>query len=217
MPPFELDSGFEEKILEEAIQSPAVAMMRLSIEVDRQLRLILAAVGSLTDYTGQSPTEALELIGKSIEGSAIKPELKDILESFWELRNSVVHAVGSRHGYAIRAVDYGFRILRMLQTIPRPSYIVVAVVFLFADQKCNIPRQDVNGVILESFGLKGESHGRHAHPSRKHYTQGQSVSWEWDLRGPGWGETWYQDPETHETKYAWTESLEFIGRPLEVI
>lgn len=218
MPTFEFDSGFEEKILEEAVQSPAVAMMRLSLEIDRQLRLLLAVIGRLQAYTGQSPSEALDLIGKSIEGSHVPVELGATLKNFWELRNIVVHGGGgSQTGFAMRAVDYGFRILKMLQTIPRPSYVVVAAVSLFSDPTCNNLRRDVHGVILESFGLKGENYGRNPHPSRKDYVQGQSVSWEWDLRGPGWGETWYRDPQTNEIKYAWTDSLEFIGRPLELV
>src|SRR5258708_7701731 len=169
MPSFELAIGFEQKILEEAIQSPAVAMMRLSLEIDRQLRLILAAIGRLRDYTGQSPNEALELIRGSVEGSVIPPELRDILRNFWDLRNNVVHGGRAQHGFAMRAVDYGLRILRMLQTIPRPSYIVTAVVYLFSDPMCVRRRDDVMGIILESFGLNGESHGRHVHPSRKSY------------------------------------------------
>ncbi len=116
----ELDPGFEEKILEEAIRSPSIAMMRLSIEIDRQLRLILAVIGRLKDYTGLSPNEALDLMETCMEGSLIPSELRDTVKNFWELRNYVVHSGGSQVGYAMRAVDYVNRILRMLQTIPRP-------------------------------------------------------------------------------------------------
>jgi ribosomal protein S6E (S10) len=217
MPTSELVPGFEAKILEEAIQSPAVAMMRLSLEVDRQLRLILAVIGQLKDYTGQSPSEALDLIGKSIEGSAIPVELRDTLKSFWNLRNMVVHGGNAQQGFAMRALDYGFRILRMLQAIPRPSYVVRASVFVCSDQACRSVRPDVRGVIIESFGAKGESHGRQIYPTSKLYTGGQSVGWEWDTSGPGWGETWYRDPWSGEIKSAWGESSEFIGRPLEEI
>jgi hypothetical protein len=217
MPSALLTSGFEEKILEETIQSPSVAMMRLSLEIDRELRLILAVIGRLKDYTGQSPDEALSLIAMNIEGSAIPLELQDTLRNFWDLRNEIVHRDSLHNGLAVRAVDYGFRILRMLQSIPRPSYLVVANVFVFSDKNCNVPREDVRGVILESLGSKGESHGRHIHASRKDYVRGQNVSWEWLLGGPVWGETWYQDPESGQTRLAWTEAIEFIGRPLEEI
>jgi hypothetical protein len=217
MPSAQLANGFEEKILEEIIQSPSIAMMRLSLEIDHELRLILAVIGRLKDYTGQSPDEALALIAMSIEGSAIPLELQDTLRNFWDLRNEIVHRDSLHNGLAVRAVDYGFRILRMLQSIPRPSYVVVASVLVFSDKTCNVPRDDVKGVILESLGSKGESHGRHIHASRKDYLRGQSVSWEWLLGGPAWGQTWYQNPESGETRLAWSEAIEFIGRPLDEV
>jgi hypothetical protein len=117
----------------------------------------------------------------------------------------------------MRSVDYGLRILRMLRAIPRPSFIVAAVVTVFSDLACSVPRQDVRGVILEHFGPNGEKFGQHIYPSRKDYNQGQSVSWEWDRTGQGWGKTWYLDSRSGETKSAWGESLEFVGRPLDQI
>jgi hypothetical protein len=67
MPNLGIPLGFEEKILEEAIQSPSIAMMRLSLEIDRQLRLILAVIGRLKEYFGQSPSDALDLIARHAE------------------------------------------------------------------------------------------------------------------------------------------------------
>jgi hypothetical protein len=213
--------GFEEKILEEAIQSPSVAMMRLSLEIDRQLRLILAVIGRLKEYYGPSPSDALDLIAKSNTGEFIPSELRDTLKNFWDLRNVVVHGGRASENLSMRSIDYGLRILRMLQAIPRPIFIVVAIVIIFSDKMCTVPRQDVSGVILESLGQNGEKLGRHIHPSRKEYIPGQSVSWEWDMTGnpreSGWGETWYRDPDSGEIKSAWSASLEFIGRPLESI
>jgi hypothetical protein len=221
MPSLELPPGFEEKIFEEAIQSPSVAMMRLSLEIDRQLRLILAVIGRLKEYIGQSPNDALDLIAKSNVGNSIPSELRDTLESFWDLRNVIVHGGRAKESLSMRSIDYGFRILRMLQAIPRPSFIVVASVLVFSDATCSVPRQDVRGVILDHIWPNNENHVRHIHATRKDYIQGQSVSWEWDLTGNrwegGWGETWYRDPDSGETKLAWSASAEFIGRPLELI
>ncbi len=207
----------EEKILEDAIASPAVAMMRLSLEVDRELRLILATLGRLKDYAGPSPTEALDLIEKSGQG-LIPQELRATLKDFWNLRNMVVHGPGSKQHFAMRAVDYGLRILRMLRAIPRPWRIVRAEnVPLCSDSKCVRLMPDVRGVILESFSHQGESHGLHIYPSRIRYILGQKLSWEWDTTGEGWNETWYKDPFSDEIKLAWSESMEFVGRPLERI
>ena len=66
MPSLEVSTGFEEKTFELVVQSPAAAMMLLWSEVDRQLRLILAAVGKLENYKGQSPGEALDLIAQVV-------------------------------------------------------------------------------------------------------------------------------------------------------
>jgi hypothetical protein len=213
-----LPSQFENAILEEAVHSPSVAMMRLSLEVDKQLRLILASTGQLQKYTGQSPTEALDLLAQAMDESSVFPQsLRGTLESFWKLRNEVVHGGRVRQQLAIRAVDYGLRILKMLHAIPRRSYIVVYSTPLFSDAEGKHPRPDVHGVMLQSVGPRGGIENLRVHPTRKNFLPGQSVSWEWDLNGPGWDESWYRDPTMGEIKHAWGGSLEFIGRPLEEI
>ena len=187
MPEFELSSKNEEKILLDAIQSPSIAMMRLSIEIDRQLRLILAAVGRLKEYSGQLPTEALDLIAKSAPQDSIPPSLREILNELWSIRNAIVHGSKQREGLVMRSVDYGLRILRMLQAIPRPAFVVVKTVVIFSDKGCSVLRPDVSGVILDHLGPHGQDFGKHIHPSRRSYLDGQSVSWEWNLGGEGWG------------------------------
>ena len=103
MPSLELSSGFEEKLLETAVRSPAAAMMRLSLEIDRQLRLILAVTGQLKDYTGRSPGEALDLIAKVAVGESVPSELRDTIDNYWSLRNSVIHSGDASSGISMRA------------------------------------------------------------------------------------------------------------------
>jgi hypothetical protein len=214
MTPPELPFGFETAILEEAVRSPSVAMMRLSIEVDRQLRLILAATGQLYKYTGQSPDEALRLIAELM---TVPEALRGTLETFWNLRNDVVHGHVSQH-LTIRAVDYGLRILKMLHSIPRRSYIVTdSTIRLFSDPEGKSIRADVHGVTIKTLGPHGGVEHIRVHPTRREYLSGQNVSWEWALRGPGWGETWYESMPFGTVTFAWSASLEFIGRPLEEI
>jgi hypothetical protein len=217
MPTLEVSSSFEEKLLEEAIQSPALAMIRISMEVDRQLRLILAAIGKLRSYTGPSPIEALDLIWTSQTDARVPSALRDTLRDFWELRNKIVHGNQPNEALTVRAVDYGIRILKMVQSIPRPRYVVTAIVTLYADQACTRVRPDIRGVLLDYFGPGGESRGQLVFPTRKDYLKGQSVSWEWETSGSGWGETWFRDPRTQIAKCAWSESAEFAGRPLDEI
>jgi hypothetical protein len=210
-------ASFEQQLLEEAAASPVVAIMRLTIEIDRELRKLLAVYGRLAQYQGELP-EAIGLLEMSSGGQPPR-ELKDTLAQFWSLRNHVVHSQVSEH-LALRALDYGLRILRMVKSIPRHSYIVVrADIPLYANPECAPPaREDVRGVILETFSPEGKPTGRHIFPSTKTYRLGESVSWEWNRQNEkGWGETWYRDPDTREIKSAWGESLEFIGRNLEDI
>jgi hypothetical protein len=211
--------NFEQQLLEEAAASPVVAMMRLTLEIDRELRKLLAVNGNLAQYKGEMP-EAVDLL-RNLE---LPRELKDTLTQFWSLRNHVVHSQVSEH-LALRALDYGLRILRMVKSIPRHSYVVVrSDIPVWPNDRCNPPaRPDVRGVMIETFSPDGKSTGLQVFPTTKKYAQGESVSWEWNLQNrKGWGPSWYQepnpsDPSVRSIKPAWGESLEFIGRNLNDI
>jgi hypothetical protein len=214
--------SFEQQILEEAAASPVVAIMRLTLEIDRELRKLLAATGNLAQYQGELP-EAIRLLERA-NGIELPRELRDTLTQFWSLRNHIVHSQVSEH-LALRALDYGLRILKMVKSIPRYSYVVVRPDLpVYANSACNPPaRDDVRGVMLETFSPEGKSLGRHVFPSTKNYSPGESVSWEWNRQNEkGWGPSWYQEPDPNDPsrrtiKSAWGESLEFVGRNLEDI
>jgi hypothetical protein len=207
--------NFEQQILEEAAASPVVAIMRLTLEIDRELRKLLAVTGALGHYQGELP-EAIKLLESSGE-LQLPRELKDTLTQFWSLRNQVVHSQISEH-LALRALDYGLRILRLVKSIPRHSYVVYkSGVPLYQDAAGTQPRLDVRGVILETVSSNGESLRKQVFPTTKSYSPGESLSWEWNLLNKGWGETWYRDPDTMQVKPAWSASLEFTGRDLNEI
>jgi hypothetical protein len=213
--------NFEQQIVEEAAASPIVAIMRLTLEIDRELRKLLGASGRLADYQGEIP-DALILLESSY--GPLPHEVKDVLTQFWSLRNHVVHSNVSEH-LALRALDYGLRILRMVKSIPRYSYVVVRDnIPVYDNADCRPPaRSDVRGVMLETYSPEGKSQGRQVFPSTKSYSPGESVSWEWNRQNErSWGPSWYQEPEPSDpskTKIAsaWGESLEFVGRNLEEI
>lgn len=214
--------NFEQQLLEEAAASPVVAIMRLTLEIDRELRKLLASNGSLAQYQGDLPG-AIVLLERA-NGIVLPRELKDTLTQFWSLRNQIVHSQVPEH-LALRALDYGLRILRMVKSIPRYSYVVVrAHIPVYADSACKPPaREDVRGVMLETFSPEGKSGGRHILPTTKTYSPGESVSWEWNRQNEkGWGPSWYQEPDPNDPsrgtiKSAWGESLEFVGRNLNEI
>jgi len=210
----------EQHILEEAAASPVVAIMRLTLEIDRELRKLLAVTGNLAQYHGELP-EAIGLLERA-NGIELPRELKDTLTQFWSLRNHVVHSQVSEH-LALRALDYGLRILRMVKSIPRYSYVVVrSDIAVYANPACKPPaREDVRGVMLETFSPEGKSMGRQIFPTTKIYSPGENVSWEWNRQNEkGWGASWYQEPDPNDqgkrtVESAWGESLEFTGRNLD--
>jgi hypothetical protein len=214
--------NFEQHLLEEAAASPTVAIMRLTLEIDRELRKLLAVTGRLGQYRGEMP-EAIELL-EMANGIKLPRELKDTLTQFWSLRNHVVHSQVSEH-LALRALDYGLRILRMVKSIPRHSYVVVrADIPVYANSACRPPaREDVRGVMLETFSPEGEFMNKQVFPTTRTYLPGESVSWEWNRQNEkGWGPSWYQELDPDDSgkrtiKSAWGESLEFAGRNLNEI
>lgn len=213
---------FEQAILEEAWASPNAAVMHLAIEIERELRKLLVSTGALQRYlTLKSPTlpNGLKILG-SVSGATVPKELGEKISEFWSFRNTAAH-LGSE--VPLLAFDLGLSILRILRSIPRPSYIVKkANVPLYSDRNCQIQRPDVRGVLLETFDAEGKSQGVRIYPSTRAYVENMSIGWEWDIpiayrSDMGWNETWYKDPQTGKCTMAWSESMEFIGRDINQV
>jgi hypothetical protein len=148
----------------------------------------------------------------------VPADIKLAVSEFWAIRNAIVHSDPGDPNIPLRALDYGLRILKMLRSIPRPSYTVLYTdVPLYADKDCQLLR-DVKGVILEERSADGKVLSTKIHPSTRHYEMGESVSWEWDLDVTrAWSETWYRHPLTLKIEFAWSGSMEFIGRPIDQV
>jgi len=212
-------SPIEQRIMEEALVSPKAAFMDLLIEIERELRKLLVSSGVLSRYLAhQSQTFpiALQLLG-SVAGAKIPDALTDQILELWNLRNNIVHGMTE---VPIRAFDLGVTILRVLTEIPRPSYIVrKSNIPLYEDQHCTRQRQDVHGVLIETFRADGTSEGApRIHPTTRKYVEGMSVGWEWaNDRRQSWDETWYKDPNTGKCTPAWSGAMEFIGREVNQV
>jgi hypothetical protein len=210
----------ERSILELALVSPKAAFMLLVLEIDRELRKLLASTGALKRYMehpAPTPPEAMKILS-SISGAIIPVELKNKIAEFWIIRNSILHH--NIEDPAPVAFDHGLSVLRVLRNVPRPSYIVKkANVDLFSDKLCRVRRQDVKGVLIETFGADGQSQLQQVHPSRQeYYKEGMSLTWEWNYdRHVSWGETWYKNPTNAQCTLAWSESMEFIGRDINQV
>lgn len=209
----------EKQILELALISPKATFMLLVLEIDRELRKLLASTGALKRYLEHpmpTPPEALKILS-SVSGAIIPVELKEKIAEFWTMRNSIVHR--NIEDPPPVAFDHGLSVLRILRSVPRPSYIVrKANVDLFSDKMCRIKRPDVKGVLIETFDADGKSQVKQVHPSRREYREGMSLSWEWNYdRHVGWDETWYKNPENEQCTLAWSESMEFTGRDVNQV
>lgn len=213
------DNQFESQILEIALVNPKSAFMLLVLEIDRELRKLLASTGVLRRYLSHpapTPPEALKILA-SVTGAIIPVELENKIAEFWSMRNSIAHH--NTDDPPPVAFDHGLSLLRVLRGVPRPSYIVrKANIELFSDKKCSVKRTNVKGVLIETFGADGKSQIKQVHPSRKEYKEGMSLSWEWNPdRHISWDETWYKDPVNEQCKPAWSGSMEFVGRDIDEV
>lgn len=209
----------ERQILELALASPKAAFMLLILEIDRELRKLLATTGALKRYLenpAPTPPVALNILS-SVAGATVPVELKTKIAEFWTLRNIMMHQQGEYPPSVV--FDHGLSVLRVLRSVARPSYIVrKANVDLFSDKNCRVRRQDVKGVLIETFGADGKSQIKQVHPSRQEYKEGMSLTWEWNYdRQVGWDVTWYKNHENEQCTLAWSESMEFIGRDINQV
>ena len=88
---------------------------------------------------------------------------------------------------------------------------------LYSDPGCQQRRPDMTGVILDNRQHPGNVRaGDTIHPTSSNlFKEGAQVICVYS-RNSACDESWYQNPETHEITYAWTSSLELIGRMVEV-
>jgi hypothetical protein len=208
---------FKQALLRAAVGAPSGAMALLAYEIERELRLMLAATGQLHQYQGV-PIQALNLLSKTVGEFALPESLRSSVKSFYHLKHDLDHGGQPEQLIVDAAVDFGIAVLKVLHGIPRWSYVVLHnAVPIFSDLEGKNQRLDVRGVILWKISPNGQDTHPQIFPTRKHYFAGTKVSWEWDRQGPGWGESWYRDPMKRSIEFAWSGSLEFIGRPLDEI
>jgi hypothetical protein len=204
------------EVLRQAAQSPEVALIRLAVLIERELRLLLGDLG-LIPRDGRisiSHAAATLLQHERIPGSVARA-----LGEFGVLRNRIVHGIAPAvdRRDMVSVIDSGISLLRTIKAVPRESRIVHAAdVALFADAKLIEPLQGVWGVILETRMHGGGLAGRQIFPTSRHqyYKTGMRVTWEWNF-SKSWGEAWYLDPVGKEPTMAWGNSAEFYGRPMD--
>jgi hypothetical protein len=201
--------------LAEASQDKLLALLRIWIEIEQEVRTIVATHGLLQFSSRPSVREYVKVLAQR---KVITQETADSIANFYELRNRLVHGrIGDTYHEAelLALIDSGLRLLEILRLIPRQTYKVFDLVPFFSDALATVRVEGAKAVILETT----ISDGRHiyaAYPTTKPYARGQTLSWEWNLRNV-WGPAWYRDPESGQVKLGWDSAGEFVGRPLETI
>jgi hypothetical protein len=195
-------------ILGEAANSPKVALMALSAQIEKKAREVLASSQDPRNWEGRPLSHTLQRLDLS-------PTVRDAVARFRDVRNRIVHGHAASDDDALRAIDSGLKILDAIESLPREIHVVVHPgVEVFADSEGKVRRDDVHGVMLETTSPSGENRRQVFATTRTHFKAGKAVAWEWDVSRV-WPESWYRDPEDGKMKYAWRSGGEFIGRHLE--
>jgi len=191
--------------------SPKLAVVMLAAEIEREVRTLVATRGHLRGRRLLPLHQELERLG-------VPPHLIAAVRKFWDVRNRLVHGYAATDDEAVRGVDLGLSILATIRSVPRETNVIYHPgVELFSDEAGTRPVPEARGAVLETTNSDGTKKTHRVYPTtRTDYARGKQVSWEWNPART-WGETWFKDPDSGNIKYAWRESMEFVGRHLEEV
>lgn len=212
-----IDSGDEivNIILDQAITDPKVALIRLSIELERELQRLLGSMGLLGNGRPYlSVRRALEVLNK--RDSLLPVSVLAAVDDFSRVRNLIIHGGDGSRGEMLRAIDSGLLVYRTLRSVPRSTHVVYHVgAEVYADAKGQETRSDVKSLILEEVSASGVIKTKQVLPTtRAHYEKGMHVAWEFNDK-VRWGESWYCNPDSQQIEYGWSSALEFVGRDID--
>jgi len=189
------------------------AVLDLEHRLYRLFLRIVAARGWLDQLKQLLQPTLLQSVEKLYwkSGEELPERVKTGLQKFLDARDRVARGETMRKAELLRALDLGLDVLKALESFPREVVTVLDPhVDLFVDAQGKKPRKDVHGVMLETSGAGGPP--IRVYPTTRDYKAGQILSWEWSFQR-AYPESWYRDKDG-SPRYAWSESLEFVGRPL---
>ena len=205
-----------QRVIDRAERTPKTALLDLTVEIERAMRLLLARSGHIS-----KASPSLRGLAEAVAEAVNLPEgTLDALSRFREVRNNIVHSEseGLASDEILRAIDSGLTILRVLAAIAIERNVVYHPgIDLYADADCTEKRTGVVGVILETTSPGGVIKSHRVFPTtRTHFRMGNEVAWEWNtsLR---WDASWYRDPSSGEITLAFQGSMEFVGRHLDEV
>ena len=105
--------GSEERILDLASRDKESAIVRLAIEIEKELETLYRRADPGTD----PPKSIRELVEELESRGVLSPAVTKAIIEFRDVRNRVIHPrAGQVHAYAVSsALDSGIRILRLLR------------------------------------------------------------------------------------------------------
>lgn len=204
-------TGIEAQILNLAAKDKQAALIRLSIELEREVLLLHGMLGLRNNRRPVGFRRAVEQLR---ERGTISSEMANSLLEFWQVRNQIIHAqfsIDEPNPILNSALDSGIRLLRLIRAIPRPIYRVLnPKVILYSDKGCKERITDYFGVLVETTNTDGRKL-RQVLPAGRPFTKGEVVGWDWDLTRQ-YERAFYENPESGEPTLAWDSSAAFVGR-----
>jgi len=211
--PLEID--VVDRVLTLATTSPKLALIDLSIEIERELRELAASMGYIPRY----PT-VRAMVDVLTQKGILPRSISAAVDQFWHVRNQSVHGFTATTDDIVSAIDSGLTILKLIRAIPTSTLTVQHPgIDVYSDAEGTQKREGVLGLILESTSPNGLIHSRRIVPIEsaiRTYQKGESVSNEWandPMRTAP--VSWYHDSSTGQVERVWNNTPLFIGRPLE--
>ena len=206
-----LDTGIEAQILDLAAKDKQAALMRLAIEIEKEILLLHGMLGLRNKSRGGGLREAVEELRQN---GTISAEMAEGLFEFWKVRNEIAHAqfsIGGTNPILNSTLDSGVRLLRLIKAVPRPIYRVYdPKVFLFSDKDCTQRIAEHFGVIIETTDVDGRKRYQ-CWPAGRPFAKGEVVGWDWDMSRQ-FGPAFYMGLETRKPTLGWSSSPAFIGK-----
>ncbi|HXM96920.1 MAG TPA: hypothetical protein VN982_00440 [Candidatus Dormibacteraeota bacterium] len=203
-----VNTNVEAHILDLAAQDKQAALMRLAIEIEKEVLILHGALGLRNQQKARSFREFLEQLRRH---GAISNDIREGLLEFWRVRSQIAHSQLSDNSILTSALDSGLRLLRLIKAIPRGTYTVVNPdVELYKDADCREPIHNCQGVIIEIADPQGEKKNM-IYPAGRDFVKGERVGWDWDM-SKVYGQSYYRNPDTGKPMEAWSSSAAFVGQ-----
>jgi hypothetical protein len=203
------NTDIEAHITDLAAKDKQAALLRLSVELEKELFVLHGELGLRNEAKGLLSFR--DLVAHLKRFGAINAETERSLLEFRRVRNDIAHAGSVDPSILNSAIDSGIRLLRVLRAVPRERHTVIdPAVALFSDPQCQNPVADTVGVLLETLSPEGTTR-RQVFPAGRVFLAGETVGWDWDMTRR-FGAAFYHDLETGNCREAWSASTAFVGK-----